>query len=166
MTAGRLDRTYDIFEITPAADPVWRTSAKGPEAALAQFEALAEQSPNELWAVDLTTGEILAGVTAVDSPTSRLPDNRNILLEIMGGAMAKKQPSEQAFSARTPAAHSDSGSSLAQDVLQRGNQALANCEQMLAANSRILDHNHEIMTNTRRKMDPGRAQPDEKKFLG
>jgi hypothetical protein len=162
MTAGRIDRTYDIFEITPAADPLWRTSAIGREAALTQFEALAEQCPNELWAVDLATGEILAGVTAVDSPTSRLPDNRNILLEIIGDAMAKKQPPEQPSSPRRPAAHSDSGSALAGDVLQRGKQALANCEEMLATNSRILEHNHELMTGTRRGMKSRRAH-DEKK---
>lgn len=51
---------YDIFEILPDGAPVWRGSVAGQDAALAHLDSLAPACQNELIAVHLATGALVA----------------------------------------------------------------------------------------------------------
>lgn len=57
-----MDRTYDLFEIHPGCSPLWRCSVIGLNPALAKLQQLSEASPNECYAINLLTKEIVGRV--------------------------------------------------------------------------------------------------------
>lgn len=51
---------YDVFEKFPDALSLWRDFVPGFEAARLRLKELAQRSENQFYAIDLTTGEVLA----------------------------------------------------------------------------------------------------------
>jgi hypothetical protein len=64
-----VDLSYDIFEILPDGTPLWKTSAKGRDAAMRRLDELARTSRNELKVIHLESKTVVAtrdGQTAHD----------------------------------------------------------------------------------------------------
>ena len=55
-----MEPSYDIFEILPDGTPLWKTSAKGRDAALRRFAELAQTSKNELKVIHLESKTVVA----------------------------------------------------------------------------------------------------------
>ena len=51
---------YDLFEKFPDGSSLWRNSASGLETARLRFRELIQSSENQFYAINLTTGEVLA----------------------------------------------------------------------------------------------------------
>jgi hypothetical protein len=55
-----MERTYDIFEILPDGNPVWRKAVIGHEASINKMRELASQSQNEFRVIHLPTNSLVA----------------------------------------------------------------------------------------------------------
>ena len=53
-----MNRTYDLFERLSDGQFLWRCSASGPENVLEALNALAQETLNECFAMDLSTREV------------------------------------------------------------------------------------------------------------
>jgi len=51
---------YDLFEKFPDGSSLWRDSILGFETTHLRLQELAQRSENQLYAINLTTGEVLA----------------------------------------------------------------------------------------------------------
>ncbi len=57
-----MDREYDIFEVCPNGDLLWRTSVSGLENARLKVAELGKQSSNQFFATHTPTKDIVAQV--------------------------------------------------------------------------------------------------------
>ena len=57
-----VDRTYDIFEISPDGTSVWKMSVAGHEAAIRKLHDISERTPNELRLMHVPTQMVIATV--------------------------------------------------------------------------------------------------------
>ena len=63
-----VQRTYDIFEVLPDGEFVWRDFVEGLDATLARARELAAQSTNEFRVMHLPTHSVVAVLNAQKSP--------------------------------------------------------------------------------------------------
>jgi hypothetical protein len=59
-TESSMKSEYDLFERFPDGSSLWRDSASGLEKTRILLQELAQRSENQFYAIDLTTGEVLA----------------------------------------------------------------------------------------------------------
>jgi len=64
---------YDLFEKFPDGSSLWRDSISGFETTRLRLQGLARRSENEFYALNLTTGEVLAFNSERDSHGFRAP---------------------------------------------------------------------------------------------
>jgi hypothetical protein len=57
-------RTYDLFEILPDNDVLWKATITGHEAAIQRLQQLASASANEFRLVHLPTKTVIATINA------------------------------------------------------------------------------------------------------
>jgi hypothetical protein len=57
-------RTYDLFEVMPKGELIWRTKVEGHEAAIAKLEESAKKSRNEFRLMHLPTNAVIATINA------------------------------------------------------------------------------------------------------
>lgn len=57
-----MDGEYDLFELFAGGTPLWRRYVRGREPALSALEVLGHQTVNECFAVELSTGTVIAHV--------------------------------------------------------------------------------------------------------
>jgi hypothetical protein len=55
-----VDRHYDLFEILPDGSPIWRCAIAGHENAVEQLRKLAQQTPNEVRIMHLSSNTVIA----------------------------------------------------------------------------------------------------------
>jgi len=58
-----MNRKYDLFEKCPDGVSLWRDSVLGYQLTRRRLQALAQISENQYYAIDLTTGEVLAFIS-------------------------------------------------------------------------------------------------------
>ena len=56
----RLKHEHDIFEKFPDGSSLWRDSVPGFETTRVRLQELARRSENQFYAIDITTGKVLA----------------------------------------------------------------------------------------------------------
>jgi len=59
------NRVYDIFEVLPDGSPRWRGAVEGLENVMPKLNELAGAIKNELFAIDFTTGEVVARIKSL-----------------------------------------------------------------------------------------------------
>ena len=64
---------YDLFEKFPDGSSLWLDLVPGFEAARIRLKELAQRSENQFYAIDLTTGEVLAFNSERDAHGLRAP---------------------------------------------------------------------------------------------
>jgi hypothetical protein len=55
-----VERHYDLFEILPDGSPIWRCAVAGHENAVEQLRKLAQQTPNEVRIIHLSSNTVIA----------------------------------------------------------------------------------------------------------
>ena len=61
-TGSIVDRDYDIFEILPGESLLWRMCVHGTQNVAKALEELGKQTPNECFAINIGTKEVIARV--------------------------------------------------------------------------------------------------------
>lgn len=74
---GAMDRTYDIFEVLPGGDLMWRDYVAGHEAALLRARELSSTSTNEFRVMHLPTASTVAVFNAKESPSNATGERRD-----------------------------------------------------------------------------------------
>jgi hypothetical protein len=57
-------RTYDLFEVMPNGDLIWKATVEGHESAIEKLWQAARGSPNEFKAMHLPTMTVIATINA------------------------------------------------------------------------------------------------------
>jgi len=84
-----LKNKYDLFEECPNGLPLWRDSVSGFQLARSRLQALAQISDKQYFAIDLTTGEVLAflskhAMLADSARFQKLKDEARAVLQMYG----------------------------------------------------------------------------------
>jgi hypothetical protein len=66
-----VERDYDIFEILPDGQPIWRAAVGGHENALRMLKQLAAKTTNEVRITHLPTKALIAAMNADKSQSDR-----------------------------------------------------------------------------------------------
>ncbi len=70
--SGSVDRTYDIFEVLPDGNRLWREAVKGHELAVSRLKALAGDTQNEFLLMHVPTKTVIAVLPAThNAPRAR-----------------------------------------------------------------------------------------------
>jgi hypothetical protein len=66
-----MERDYDIFEVLPDGQPIWRKAVAGHENALRVLKELAVETTNEVRMMHLTTKAVIAVMNVDKSQSDR-----------------------------------------------------------------------------------------------
>jgi hypothetical protein len=57
-----MERTYDLFEVLPSGDLIWREMASGHENAISRLKELSKQTSNEVRVMHVLTNTLIASI--------------------------------------------------------------------------------------------------------
>ena len=60
----RMERDYDLFEVMPNGDPIWRETVSGHENAIQRLRELAKQTSNEVRVMHIMSNTLIASMNA------------------------------------------------------------------------------------------------------
>jgi hypothetical protein len=60
-----MERDYDLFEVLPNGDPIWRETVSGHENAVRRLKELAKQTSNEVRVMHVLSNTLIASMNGL-----------------------------------------------------------------------------------------------------